>query len=139
MKKNAFFPIFNMFEDFVEKSSSDELKENHGKKSSCSIALDIIENDQQYLVIANLPGVSKENVKISYLRAQLIIEANMEENIESNEKVLRKERFCGLYYRTINLPDHIDHEKITAKMENGILKLVLPKMVEKKTNMITIE
>ncbi len=139
MRKNSLFPIFTLFEDFVEKSSSDEFKQNQVQKTSCNIALDIIENDSQYLIYANLPGVSKENVKITYQKSQLTIEANMHEKVEENDKVLRQERFCGLYYRSINMPDNIDPEKISAKIEDGILKLSILKTNEKKSSIINIE
>lgn len=94
----------------------------------------------EYKVMANLPGVTKENVKISYLKGQMTIETQLKEaKVETEQKVLRRERYCGIYQRSLYLPDNIEADKISAKMENGVLTVIIPKIEVKKQSFITIE
>ena len=93
-----------------------------------AMAMDIMEHEKEYEVLANLPGFKKDNVKISIHDNQLLIEANVESKSEEQEGTLyRCERYSGNYRRNLLLPDNADVAKISAKMEDGILRLSIPK------------
>ncbi len=140
MKKNSLYPVFSMYEDFANKVMNDELKQNQNQSSLCSMPLDIIENDNNFEINAELPGVKKEDVKILFNKNQLTIEAKHEDfTSEKNEKIHRQERYCGHYNRNIFLPETIQSEEIKAKLDHGVLTIVIPKMETKKNIQINID
>ncbi len=133
-----FFPIFNMFDEFVKNSTSDEMKNDN--QGYCAMPLDLTETEKDYRVIANLPGIKKEEVKISLEKNQLTIEAENKNNVEDEKAVYHhKERFCGKYQRVIYLPENVDVDNIKAKMENGLIELIIPKQEVKPQKLINIE
>ena len=123
-KEKELMPSWSLFDDFIEKFFNDDFSEN-----SRLMAVDVIENDHEFTVKANLPGISKDKINISIKNNQLVISANQEYNKEDKENgtIIRSERFSGSYQRSINLPDVCDHDNIKAKMENGVLILNIPK------------
>lgn len=138
VRKNSLYPVFSMYEDFVNKMTQDEMKQSDA--CQCSMPLDIMENDQQFMIMADLPGMAKENVKIQFNKNQLSIEAGYEKPVlQEGEKVHRQERYCGRYGRNVHLPEHIQSDAISAKMENGVLTIVVPKAEPKKNIQINID
>ncbi|MDD4156280.1 MAG: Hsp20/alpha crystallin family protein [Candidatus Cloacimonetes bacterium] len=130
--------ILNMFGDFVNNSLSEEIKSEN--QDFCAMPLDLTETEKDYRVVANLPGIKKEDVKISLEKAQLIIEAENKNNVEDEKAVYHhKERFCGKYQRVIYLPENVNVDNIKAKMENGLLELIIPKEEIKPQKLINIE
>ncbi len=96
-------------------------------------AVNIKENSAKYFVELSAPGLSKEDFKVEINDDVLSIEANKEEEVsESNERYTRKEFHTTSFIRSFRLPESIKTDKIDAKYENGILKLVLPKREESK-------
>ncbi len=109
----------DFFSRFYEEESGDQFR---------SMAMDIVEHDNEFEVMANLPGFRKENVKISMHDSQLIIEAKCEESKEEKKgTVYRCERYSGSYRRSLHLPESVDAGNIQAKMEDGVLRLTIPK------------
>ncbi len=100
---------------------------------------DIKETDDTYIVEAEMPGVSKENVEIICEKGVLTITAKAsEESTEDKGGYICKERTAGEMIRRFGIPD-IDEEKISAKMEDGILTVTLPKMLKGLEKRIEIE
>jgi len=88
---------------------------------------DVKETDDAYLIEAELPGVNKDEIKIEYVNDRLIISVNKDDNInEEKENYIRRERRMTSMRRSFYLED-VDDEKISAKLENGILKIHVPK------------
>ena len=88
---------------------------------------DIKEAEGAYVVEAEMPGVKKENVELICENGILTIKANAnEEKTEERQGLVRRERVTGEMIRRFELQD-IDEEKISAKMEDGILYVTLPK------------
>ena len=93
---------------------------------------DVKETDNEYLLYAELPGVKKEDIKLDFKNNYLVIGAKRED--EDNEKdasYIRKECSYGEFSRTFYFDD-VQQDKISAKYEDGILKVTLPKEVKKK-------
>ena len=97
--------------------------------------MDIYEEDNNYIVKADLPGYDKEDIKLNLKDGVLEIKAeNKNENeLEDKKKgTYNFERSYSGYYRKITLPENTDEEKIDAEYKNGVLKLKLPKIKEIK-------
>jgi HSP20 family protein len=89
---------------------------------------DIIENDKEYVIEALLAGVKKEDVSIEIENDTMTIKAERKETKNLNYN--RKETYFGKYERMFKLPEGIDRENIQSSMENGVLKIVVPKLVD---------
>lgn len=124
---NEMRPMSNMlslFDDFFNRVYEEEGSDENFR----AMAIDIVEHDKEFEILANLPGLSKEDVKISVHENQLIVEASCNESKEERKgTVYRCERYSGNYRRTMLLPENADVAKISAKMENGVLRLMIPK------------
>jgi len=101
-------------------------------------AVDIYENDNEYVLKAEMPGVSKENVEISLEKDYLEILGKTDTKFEEGLKLIDKEFRISDYFRRFHLENVIDREKVKASIENGILTVVLPKSEEVKPKKITI-
>jgi HSP20 family protein len=99
--------------------------------------VDIYETQNEVFLVADIPGVSKENLKLDIDNDELTIRGMIEEKSDGGEKFLN-ECLYGEYHRTFTLGDTIDREKITAKLENGVLTLTLPKHERLKPRKIAI-
>ncbi len=93
------------------------------------IKMDVAETDTAYVVKAEIPGVTKEDIKVSIEGNQVSISAETKKETEekSGETVVRSERYFGQQFRSFNLACDVDEEKAEASYQNGILELKLPK------------
>ncbi len=98
-------------------------------------AVNIREDDEAFIVEVAAPGLDKKDFSVELNEDLLIISSHKETEEEKkvNERILKKEFSYQSFTRTFHLPEEgIDREKITAKYENGILTIVIPKVEEKK-------
>ena len=94
-------------------------------------ATDISESDDAYNISAELPGIKKEDIKVSLHGGVLSIEAESKsEHEEKGEKQIRSERRYGKYVRRFTLGDNVSESDVQAKFEDGVLKLTVPKLKE---------
>ncbi len=100
--------------------------------------VDIYETENDVTLVADIPGVAKENLKLDIDDDELTIRGTFEEQDTSGEKLI-DECVYGEYARTFVLGDTIDREKITAKLDKGVLTLTLPKHERVKPRQIAIE
>ncbi|WP_019880011.1 Hsp20 family protein [Succinispira mobilis] len=138
-RKNELFanrsPLNNMLEDFF---SDEGLFSRNFLRDSFKV--DVCDAEKEYVVQAEIPGVNKEDVEVEMEKGRLTIAVKKEENKEEEGKnYIHKERRTSAMSRSIYLADAQDSE-ITAKLENGILEVKVPK-VEKvtTTKKITVE
>ena len=101
-------------------------------------AVDIYEKEGSLTLVADMPGVSPEDIDIDLNADQLTIRGTVPTQ-EENGKVLLREYTVGDYYRQFTLSNEIDREKIQASMKDGVLKLVLPKAEAAKPRKITVQ
>lgn len=102
--------------------------------------IDISEDENSINVIAEIPGVKKENLKITLQDNILTIEGEKKKEEEQKEKnYFRSERVFGSFKRSFTLPAEVDSEKIDAKFENGSLAISIKKMEQKPKNEKIIE
>lgn len=104
--------------------------------------MDLSEEQDRFLVQAELPGMTKEDVTIETDGDVLRITARKEQEVEEKkEGYIRRERGSMHFHRQMRLPENVDHDQIKARMENGVLEISLPKMTakEEKRNKIEVE
>ncbi len=101
--------------------------------------VDIYETDDDYVLIANMPGVNREDVKIKLEDGDLIIMGRKRSTEVENRRYLMKEIDSSNYYRKFKLSESVDDDKIDASMEKGRLKIHLPKVERVKPKTIEIK
>ena len=103
------------------------LERADGDRTGWSPAIEVTEQDGNYRVRAELPGLSPDDVKVEVTNDALVIQG--ERKVEHNEKdgdVQRTERQYGLFYRSIPLPEGADADHANAKFQNGMLEVTIP-------------
>ncbi|MEW6509093.1 MAG: Hsp20/alpha crystallin family protein [Bacteroidota bacterium] len=102
--------------------------------------IDISEDETTFNVVAEIPGIKKDNLKITLQDNILTIEGEKKKAEEVEEKnYYRSERVFGNFKRCFTLPSEVDSEKVDAKFEDGILKITLKKLEPKPKNEKVIE
>ncbi len=106
-----------------------------------SLALDVHENDQAFLISTEMPGVTAENIQVKLDGDYLLIEGEVPEQVVEKDGVrsLVKERRYGSFSRRVRLPQPVDSDKIEAVYRDGVLNLTLPKSEAVKPKMIPIK
>lgn len=128
----------NMLEQFLRPFEGEE--EASVETNLWSPAVDIKEKKDKYVVLADLPGVEKENIHISLEDNALTIKGERHyEKSEEKEGFSRTERLQGQFFRRFMLPDTTDESKIQAKYKKGVLEVIIPKKESSKTRKIDVE
>ncbi|PCC72832.1 Molecular chaperone IbpA, HSP20 family [Nannocystis exedens] len=99
--------------------------------------VDIYENQEEYLVLADLPGVKTDDVQIRFEDGELTIRASRAD-IDHGE-VLGAEFTAADYVRRFSIPETVDASKIDAKLQAGVLELTLPKASRVKPRQIAVK
>jgi len=134
-KGNNIWDLNSVFEEFFREPFFQP-----GFLAVNAIKADIRENDKEYVVDAEIPGVNKEDIKLELINDTLTISAEHKaETEEKSDNYLRRERRMGSFSRSFYVPN-VKNEMVTAKYNNGILTITLPKDKEKhKSNRIDIQ
>jgi HSP20 family protein len=103
-----------------------------------SPSVDIFEDEQAITLVADMPGVPKENLHIDLHEDVLTITGTPVVSIPQEENLLLQEFEIGKYLRRFTLADTIDQERIEAKITNGVLRLTLPKAGPAKPRRIQV-
>lgn len=104
-------------------------------------AVDIKEEDNRFVLIADVPGVDPDDIEVHMENGVLSIKGERnEEHKEEKEGYKRVERTFGSFHRRFNLPDTADADGITAKSRHGSLEVIIPKVeTPPQTRRITVE
>ncbi|HEX7636335.1 MAG TPA: Hsp20/alpha crystallin family protein [Noviherbaspirillum sp.] len=131
-------PFRNM-DDFMREFSM--MPTLRGLETEPRIRVDVAETDQAYQIKADIPGVKKDDVKVSIDGNVISIRAEVKEEQEEKAagSVVRSERHYGEMYRSFTLPQDVDEEKAEAKYQDGVLSLTLPKKTGGASKQITIQ
>lgn len=124
--REQWFNMNHFFDDLFEKN---QLSHKNGLFEP---RVDIIDKDDHYVFIADLPGVDKKDISVQFNNGILTMEAKINEQHSSEtDRIIRKERRTGTFNRSINLGDNIDAQQINAEFINGLLKVTTPKQQKK--------
>ncbi len=126
----------SFFDRFATPSST-EAGSSAGLRSP---ALDVTETEHSYSVKVDLPGMGKEDVKISIDGRRVMLEATSarQDEKKQGERVVYSERASARYARSFTLPMEIDQTESSAKMDQGVLTLTLAKRSSAQTKQLSI-
>lgn len=115
---NEMLKMWNDWEHGVSKSNTNP-----------TLALDIKESDKEFQLHVDVPGIEKEDIKITIKDHVMTISTERKSlKKQENENFKRIERFMGMSSRSLTLPINADEENIKASSENGVLNIVIPKL-----------
>ncbi|NLI73718.1 MAG: Hsp20/alpha crystallin family protein [Euryarchaeota archaeon] len=120
---NPFIMLRNL-ENIFESVQSTETQSSSMKMPM----VDLRDDGNEYLLEADLPGIAKEDIEINVDKKSLILRARRERDKEDRaDAYIHRERSTSSLYRTISLPNDVDYENISARLNNGVLVVKLPK------------
>ena len=128
-REDPFSQIFDVFNEPFFHSGLAPFSSNWGAQS---FRVDVKDNGDAYELTAELPGVKKENIALSYEHSYLTIEAKHEEQKDEKDdsgNYIRRERSTGSMSRSFYI-DGIDETKVSAEFTDGVLKVGLPKQTK---------
>ncbi|NEZ47884.1 Hsp20/alpha crystallin family protein [Clostridium niameyense] len=128
------------FDKFLSEIFNDDLFSLLNANSiETNFRVDLKETEDSYLIEGDLPGINKEDINIEFNNNYLTISAKREDSIENNnQNYVKRERRYGEFKRTFYI-HNVDDTNITAKFNNGVLKLNLPKLEKNNSNIKRIE
>lgn len=105
-----------------------------------SPVVDVLENEKEYVIKAELPEVKKDDVKIIVQDGVLTLQGERKSEIdEKGKRFHRIERSYGSFIRSFSIPDYVDEEKVSAEFKDGVLNLHLPKTEKAKARAIEVK
>ena len=103
-------------------------------------AVDVKEEDNRFVIFVDIPGVEAKDIEVTMEKGVLSIRGERKhESTDEHEGYKRIERTRGTFYRSFALPDTADAEGISAKGQNGVLEIVIPKHQKVQARKITVE
>lgn len=111
-----------------------------GVSAPAKFRMDVTENDKEYQVLAELPGVKKEEISITINGNEVAVSAEVkhEKVVKNGETVLRAERYYGKIQRAFAFGQEIDEATAQAKYNEGVLELTLPKKTVAAAKMLAV-
>jgi HSP20 family protein len=102
-------------------------------------AVDVIEEKDRFVLRADIPGVSAEDIDVNMEKGVLSLSGERhKETSEKVDRMQRLERSSGKFYRRFSLPETANPDAVSAKSANGILEIVIPKQEQVKARKITV-
>ena len=130
IKRNEIFPGLNLFDDFFSRDLWNWNLNNNSSTNTTIPMVNVKETNENFEVEMAAPGMNKEDFKVQLEGNLLTItsEKNHENEVKDGERYSRREFSYQSFQRSFQLPKEVvDADKIEAKYESGVLKLVIPK------------
>jgi len=121
------------------------VRKDGGKDEAMTVAewaplVDIVENEHEYLIKAELPEVKKEEVKVTVQDGVLSLSGERKfVKEEKDKKYHRVERAYGTFVRSFSLPEDADEDKVAADFKDGVLQVHLPKSEKARPKNIEVQ
>jgi len=128
-RRDPFGSLFDeFFTDFFARGGVPALRSGE-LPAAVRARMDVIDKNDQFEVLVDLPGVKKEDIQVSIegSRVAITAESKSEKEEKNGDRVLHSERFASSYARTFELPAEVTEQGAEASFDNGVLKLALPK------------
>ena len=112
-----------------------------GELPARRMKVDVAEHNGDYKVVAELPGVKKEDIKVNIDgdEVSIIAEARLDKETKDGERLLHSERYVGKVSRAFRLAQEIDESRASAKYSDGVLELTLPKKAAATAKQLAIQ
>ena len=124
----------------MDRLMENSLGEERDVTSEWGLPLDVVEEENEFVVKASLPGIKPEDLDITYNKGMLTIKGEIKDESETTKGQYHlRERRYGIFSRTITLPDSVKPDDIQADYHDGILELKMPKSEEVKPKRIPIQ
>jgi HSP20 family protein len=132
--------LFDQLRREMERSLDNRSAEDSSIATSDWVpAVDIKENDDNFVIVADIPGVDPEDIEVHMDNGMLTIKGEKEsEKKEEKDDYKRIERSYGSFYRRFSLPDTADPEKISAKSNHGVLEVTIAKQQRTQPRKISV-
>lgn len=123
---------FEEVEQFIERMSRQLEEGDWSMMGGTSMSVDVAEADDEFVVVADLPGYERDEIDLKIADGTLRIAADHEESVEEKEeddgrRYLRQERRHRSTSRSIRLPESVEEDEASASYKNGVLTITLPK------------
>jgi HSP20 family protein len=141
VRREPFRDVESIFREFAMPAFGrlPRLFDDSGATFEWSPSADISETDKEYIVKAELPGVKREDVKVSIADGVLTIKGERkQEKEEKGEHTHRLERAYGSFCRSFSLPDDANDKQVRAETKDGVLRVHVPKTSTAKSTPIEI-
>jgi HSP20 family protein len=127
-KRNTPISVTENFQNFIDRFFGDISFPTLGEADINLPATDVSETEKSWCITTELPGIRKEDIRISMQDGVLSIEAEgSSETEEKDSRYLRKERKIGKFMRRFTVGPQVDEGRIDAHFDNGVLTLTMPK------------
>jgi HSP20 family protein len=133
-------PFGELFDDLV-KGFLVRPVTGEGREAAPRLKIDVTEQNGAFKVLAEVPGVKKEDIQVNVDGDQvsIIAEVKQEKDVREGERLVHSERYYGKASRAFRLGYEIDEANVQAKYNDGVLELVLPKKQTAAAKQITIQ
>lgn len=105
----------------------------------CTPPIDIFDNGQGLVLRADLPGVAGDSLELQVQDNKLTLFGRVAPQAPENAKLVHQEYRVGDYLRSFILSEDVDHERISAKLTNGVLEVVLPRAPQAEPRRIQVK
>ena len=131
--------LFDQFNDEMNRYLSSMRSTAANQEHDWTPAVDIQEEENGYLLSADIPGVNRNDVEITLEDGVLTVKGERKtESDVSEQGYRRRERIHGTFVRQFNLPDTVDTANISARVEDGVLQIEIPKQEKPEPKRITV-
>ncbi len=134
---NRYDPLGETMDDFLKGVFTRPLAQEEPVRR---VRIDLFEHNGDYTVLAELPGVTKEDINVQIDGDEVSISAELRgDRDREGKRVLHRERTFGKLARSFRLQEEVDDARATAKFADGVLELTLPKKTPAASKKITIQ
>ncbi|MBT3995846.1 MAG: Hsp20/alpha crystallin family protein [Chloroflexi bacterium] len=138
-KRQSFGSVRNFDDLFSRFLGSSAGAVSNSEPEAWSIPLDVVQDGDNLVVTASVPGTSKDDIDVSVDDNVLTIKAETgDSSSKETDGYLLRERLTGSYYRALRLPETVDFENAESQFKNGVLTIKLPKLESKKARKLEI-
>ena len=141
VKRSSAFPWagFSELEHQLDRLFGGDVMSAQGTSGTWIPPVDISETDTAYILEADLPGMTKDDISVTVLEDRITLKGNRTREEKHEEKGYRRfERAEGSFERSFRINGGVDADHIDAKFENGVLTVTLPKPEEAKPRQIEV-
>ena len=143
---NPFVELERLFDrmsrQFAEASESWDPSEPMGRwgLGTESLRLDLVDNEDEFVATVDVPGFERDDIEVRVSDQTLSIDASREEEREeSDERYLKRERHHRTLRRSIEIPEDVDEDAVSARIKNGVLTITMPKSADEDSRAVEID